>query len=72
MQENEVLSDSELRAHARGREDERKRIAVMMMKYDVRDHVDDCTCEPCQLFAEVFRSGVPESWIQGHNLDING
>ena len=55
------MTNDELRAYNLGASDERKRIALLMMNYDVRDHPDDCTCESCELFAEVFRSGFPTS-----------
>ena len=65
------MTNDELRAYNLGASDERKRIALLMMNYDVRDHPDDCTCESCELFAEVFRSGFPTSWADGHNVGLD-
>ena len=41
-QEKEGLSNAELRAHSRGAQDERKRIALPMMNCDLRKHSTDC------------------------------
>ena len=40
------MTDAEFRAYSLGRSDERRRIALMMMSYEVQDHDGDCNCEP--------------------------
>ena len=66
------MTDAELRAYSLGTSDERKRIALLMMNYQVQDHADDCACESCGLFSDIFRTGVPQAWLEGHNIDTTG
>ena len=56
-----------LEAYQRGAADERKRIAEMLLHYEAKDHDRDCTCEPCRLFADIFWTGFPTEWVEGHN-----
>ena len=44
----------------------------MLLSYDPKECPVDCMCEPCQLFAQVFREGFPAAWMEGHNLPFVG